>query len=113
MNNSFGIFAENLEHSKDLICELANQCKKIGDTVLFTDSIHSNEFTDYAIFPSFYMRFFQGVVIFLNIEDHTQHKDIIIGKPMLYLTEQMLKENKIDGSMINKSEIFSASGGYS
>jgi hypothetical protein len=113
MNNSFGIFAENLEENKNLIYELGNQCKKLGDTVLFTDSIQSNEFIEYAIFPSFYMRFFQGVVIFLNIEDHTEHKNNIIGKPMLYLTEQTLKHTKIDGSMVNKSEIFSASGGYS
>jgi len=51
-------------------------------------------------------------VIFLNIEDYTQYKDSIIGKPMLYLTEEMLRSSNIDGSMINKNNVFSASGGY-
>jgi hypothetical protein len=112
MNNSFGIFTEDPSNNQEIIGLLGEQCKKNGDTVIFTDNINSNALHNYSMFPSFYMRFFQGMVIFLNIEDYTQYKDSIIGKPMLYLTEEMLRSSNIDGSMINKNNVFSASGGY-
>ena len=113
MNNSFGIFTEDLSNDQETIRLLGEQCKKNGDTVVFTDNIESNSLHDYSIFPSFYMRFFQGMVIFLTMEDYTQYKNNIIGKPMLYLTEEMLKSNNIDRSLINNNNVFSASGGYS
>ncbi len=113
MNNSFSIFVEDLNTHKETIINLGKECKKLGDTVLFTDSIDSASFTDYAIFSSFYMRFFKGIVIFLTVEDHTQYKNTIIGKPMLYLTPDMLKSNNIDMSLVDKNNIFSVSGGYS
>lgn len=112
MNNSFGIYSENLEQDMTLIHQLGEQCKKLGDTVIFTDAMNSGHFTDYAVFPSFYVRFFQGVVIFFNMEDYTQYKDIVVGKPMLYLTEDMLQTMDVDRSMVTPSAIFSVSGGY-
>lgn len=113
MNNSFGIFADDLESHKDTIRKLGEECRKLGDTVLFTDNINTNSYSDYAIFSSFYMRFFQGIVIFLDIEDLTLYKNTIIGKPMLYLTDDIMKTNNIDIGLIDKNNIFSVSGGYS
>lgn len=113
MNNSFAIFSDDLETNKEVIHKLGTECKKLGDTVLFTDSIDTNSFVNYAIFPSFYMRFFNGIVIFLNTVDHMQYKNSIMGKPMLYLSEEMLKSNNIDLSTVSKENLFSVSGGYS
>lgn len=113
MNNSFGIFSDDLESNKDTIRKLGEECRKLGDTVLFTDNIDTNSYSDYAIFSSFYIRFFQGIVIFLNMEDLTLYKNTIIGKPMLYLTDDILKTNNIDRTLIDKNNIFSVSGGYS
>ena len=110
MNNSFAIFSEDILENIETIKILGNQRKKLGDTILFTDNISSNKYSDYAIFSSFYMKFFSGIVIFLNIEDYTQYKDSIMGRSMLYLTEEILKSNNIDISIINKNDIFSSSG---
>lgn len=110
MNNSFGIFSDSLEANKNIIYKIGKECKKLGDTVLFTDSVDTNAFVDYAIFSSFYMRFFKGIIIFLNIEDHTQYKDIIMGKPMMYLTEELLKSKNMDLSLITKNSVFPISG---
>jgi hypothetical protein len=112
MNNSFGIFTEDPSNDQQTVALLGEQCKKNGDTVIFTDNINSNILHDYSIFPSFYMRFFRGIVIFLNMEDYIQYKDNISGKPMLYLTEEMVRSSNIDGSLIHKNNVFSASGGY-
>lgn len=111
MNNSFGIFSDDIESETDSIKLLGDQCKKLGDTVLFTDDISTNKFNDYAIFSSFYMKFFSGIIIFLAIEDYILYKDNIMGKAMLYLTEDMLKSNNIDLSLIDKTSVFSPSGG--
>lgn len=111
MHNSLGIFSENLDLHKTHIDSISIACRKLNDFVLFTDNINNQYFDNYAIFPSFYMRFFKGMVIFLTIEDYMQYKDSMIGKPMFFLTEQMLQNNNIDISLINKDSIFSVSGG--
>lgn len=78
-------FAENadvIEKLKDFM--LASN--KYGDFFVCT-GVMDVGLAHYATMGSFYLKFFDGDIVFLNIEDYTEYQDKIIGRPILYLSE--------------------------
>lgn len=88
--SKFGIYTENLQEDKNIAKQLHDQCSKMGDTVVFTDSMNT-DLHDCALFPSFYIRFFKGTVIFLRLEDYLEHKNTMIGQPKLISSSSINK----------------------
>lgn len=103
MHTKFAVYTEDLENDSDIIVQLFSRCSDLGDSVIITDSINSSKFQHYPLFPSFYLKFFPGSVIFMNIEDYLQYKDNMMGSPMLFMDENT--PNSIDKSLIKNEHI--------
>lgn len=103
MSLSFGIFSESLDKDSLIIKKLFDYYTNLGDVVLITDSLDSAEFQHYPIFPSFYIRFFQGCIIFLDIEDYLEYKDNLVGIPKVLLYKS--DGSTIDRSLVSKNHI--------
>lgn len=101
--NSYGIYVEDLERDSLSIKTLADGFKTQGDVVLFWDSDQNTLSHQYAIFPSFYVKFFRGTIVFLSVENYMVYKDQIIGKPMLYIEKNNFKN--LDRSIIQTDNI--------
>lgn len=85
MKNSVGVFTNRLENIESSISEIQSQYK-YDDFVIFNDFFFDcNELSKkYSIFSSFYMKFFQGTVIFIDEHDYLKYKDNILGKTVLW-----------------------------
>lgn len=103
MNNSIGIFSDNIEQNFNQINTIWRLYKKNNDVVIFTDDSSPTALHHIAIFPSFYSRFFKGTIVFLDAEDYLTHKDNIISKPMLVIEDKF--PDILDRSVISADNI--------
>lgn len=104
MHTQIAIYSDNIHEDKTKIIEVFHHFKNQNDVVVITDNINDSEYKDYAVFPSFYTKFFQGTVIFLHLEDYLEYKDTIIGSPKILLDPKTAKN--IDTSLVKRSNFF-------
>lgn len=86
---SLGIFIDNLDkHDQTELCVVLEKIKKkydAQDYIIFTDFFTVNNIYNWALLSTFYMKFFQGQVVFLDQSDCDSHKDNILYEPILEL----------------------------
>lgn len=86
------------------IKEFLKQHINIDDFFVFCDSYDTH--TEYAVLPSFYLYYYKGTVVFLNLEDYIAHKDKIISTNIIIrLSKQEVFESHIDRSVIKGCNI--------
>lgn len=103
-HQSFAIYTESLDSNSSLVKFITDYCSRLGDVILITDSLDTSKFQHYPIFPSFYIRYFPGNVIFLNMEDYLEYKDYTIGKSVIFVDPN--NPIKFDRSLISKDNLF-------
>lgn len=92
-------YAKNDKLIKDIHSFLAN---KYNDTFICTSS-YNDTYSHYAVLQPFYLRFFDGVTVFLTVEDYIEYKDKIISNKILYVDDTVL-HSKLDKSMLKDCE---------
>lgn len=105
MHTPVAIYTENLDNHFDEIMKLFHKYSYVGDVVIITDNINSNKYQHQSLFPSFYIKFFRGIVIFLEMADYLEYYNTIIGSPMLFIDHETFKA--IDKSLIKHEHILS------
>jgi len=105
-NNSILLFTKDINHIP-LIRKIKDYALSYYDEYIDFGIIYNISqaitFNDIALLPSFYLRFYSGPIIFLNIEDYLEHKDLIIGQPIIYLSNNT-PEN-VSRNMIKNCDI--------
>ncbi|MGA1049636.1 MAG: hypothetical protein ACO3UU_16655 [Minisyncoccia bacterium] len=85
---------------------LQNLFTKLADTaniLLFSDDPDTRDLYNFAIFPSFHMPYFNGSIIFLDLDNFLYHQQNINAHPLLYYTGSM---KDLDRSIISKENIY-------
>lgn len=106
--NTIGIFSNNLNKDLSNIIEIKKffeNTNNYSDFTIFSNTSLGKKLFDISILLSFYVSFFDGSIVFLNIEDYTHYKDRIIGKPILYLDDTII--NSIDRNIIKNCDTIS------
>lgn len=91
-DNQLGVFLSD-QDQKQKINIAISRIPNIEDIFLLTDI----DIIDYdkTILPSYYIRFYSGKILFMNIEDWLSYKDILCSK-QIYLaitTEELVRAN--------------------
>jgi|694.fasta_scaffold06232_9 hypothetical protein len=85
MKSSLGILIQDFSNISEKLNQIKSSFKTYDDFVIFTDFfINNNKIYNYSIFSTFYMKFFQGNVLFLDEKSYEEHKDNIVGQAILY-----------------------------
>lgn len=85
MKSSLGILVQDFSNISETLDKIKSSFTQYDDFVIFTDFfVNNNKIHNYSIFSTFYMKFFQGSILFLNETDHEQHKDNIVGQAILH-----------------------------
>lgn len=80
---SVAIYTSEISNNIETIWKLKlffMQNNRADDFVIFSDIIHDVRFNNFSIVQSYEMRFFKGSVVFLNISDYEEHKNILANK---------------------------------
>ena len=84
---SLGIFIDNLDkHDQQQLSTVLDDLKKkyhAPDYIIFTDFFTVNHIYNWGLLSTFYMKFFQGKLIFLAEEDYNKHKDNTLAENIL------------------------------
>lgn len=86
MKQKIAIYSNNL--TKDTYIKIKNYLNKkylYYDCVIFSDNLLDKSI-DATIVSSFYLRFFNGSIIFTNIDDYIYYKDLIISNSVCLIT---------------------------
>ena len=86
-NTSIAIFTDDVVSNLGVIGNIKTFFKQQGfeDFIIFSDNI-SHHTKEHSVLTSFYIVAFYGPIVFLNVDDYIQLKDIINGKPMVFLS---------------------------
>lgn len=88
----------------DYILNKIIQNIQIDDIVIFSDSNNISNIKDMAVLSSFYLKFFDGSIVFTNINEYLTYKDEIVADETFLVSDlQTLLENNIDKSVLVKS----------
>lgn len=79
------IYTSNFADNKVLIDSILDLIHKDYDDVFICTSICNSDTNKYAILQPFYITFFDGTVLFLNMDEYLEYKDKIIGSKILYI----------------------------
>ena len=96
-NQSYAVFTKNIPQTIPFILkikEFINATKQNYDFFIFSDIIHDIPFSDIGIMQSYYMKFYQGTVIFLDIKDYLENSNILANK-IVYLNNHSLGDINI------------------
>jgi len=107
---TYSVFSDSLIEDKSLILEIKNFINHdypCSDFTVFSSSNNTSEYIEFAILVSFYLRFFNGDVVFLHIDDYYAHKDHILGRPILYLDSNNMEQ--VDRNSIKGCDILTRS----
>jgi hypothetical protein len=75
-NQKFAVFAHNLSSNIDLIEKIKHSVNNYDDFCIFTNDMDIGV-TNYGIINPYYLIKYNGLLIFLNIEDYIEYKDDI------------------------------------
>jgi hypothetical protein len=84
---SLAIYTTNFIESSNTIAELKTflfDSSFYDDVFLCADILQGIDSSWAAIHP-FYLKFFKGDILFLNLEDYVEYRDSIIGNPIIYI----------------------------
>ena len=106
--NSIAVYsAENLKFSIETINSLKQFLSErinIDDFLILCDTYDFH--VEYAVLPTFYLYYYKGMVVFLNLEDYIAYKDKIISDNIIIrLSKQEVFESHIDRSVIKTCNI--------
>jgi hypothetical protein len=87
-NHTIAIYSDDPLANKDLISKIIEFLKnkyEYSDFTIISNSNNLNHNIDISIIPNFYLKFFTGGVVFLNIDDYLLYADNIMSTSTLYL----------------------------
>lgn len=80
------IYTSDFNNSQSIIDQILNLLKlEDYDDFFICSSTINNNVNNYAVLQPFYLTFFQGSVVFLNMDEYLEYKDKIIGSKILYV----------------------------
>lgn len=94
------IYTSDFNNNQTIIDQILNLLKleDYDDFFICSSSINNNA-SNYAVLQPFYITFFDGVVVFLNIDEYLEYKDKIIGSKIIYIDP----DNKLSNYILDKS----------
>lgn len=104
-NKSVAIITEDIVSNIDLIEKIKNFIVDRNDFIIFTDNIIFTN-NEHGILSTFYLISYDGLLVFLDINDFLKHKDNILAKPVLYLENY---NNLIDKNILKGCSIITQS----
>lgn len=97
------ILVNNDKINIDYILDKITQDIKIDDVVIFSDLNNVSNIKHRAVLSSFYLKFFDGSVVFTNVDEYLTYKDQIIANEIFLVSDlQSLLSNNIDKSALVK-----------
>lgn len=94
--NRFCLFTNN--PNNELIFNLKNflfSNYNVMDFTIFCDQIVKDIDSEYSVLPSFYLTFYNGVVLFDNQQDYENKKDLLGNNHEIYLIKDGIIQNVI------------------
>lgn len=83
-NKSLAVLTEDISSNIDLIEKIKNFIRDRDDFIIFTDNIvHTND--SHGVLSTFYLVSYDGLLVFLDINDYIRYKDNILAKPVIYI----------------------------
>ena len=83
-NKSLAILTEDISANIDLIEKIKNFITDRNDFIIFTDNIiYTND--AHGVLSTFYLISYDGLLVFLDINDYIKYKDNILAQPVVYL----------------------------
>jgi hypothetical protein len=80
------IYTSDFNTNQIIIDEILNFLRLDDyDDFFICSSTINNNVNNYAILQPFYITFFEGFVVFLNMDEYLEYKDKIIGSKILYV----------------------------
>lgn len=104
MLKSLAIYCNDIKKNIDLINKIKDFFSKT-DFVIFADNIVNVPTTEIAILLTYYMRFYHGTVVFLDIDEYLTYKDTLVGKAVLFFNKNDAYDKKISKVMIKNVKI--------
>lgn len=96
--NSIAVFTTNIQNDYDVILKLKaffEDIKQYSDFMIFSDHIHNIQSSHVAILQPYHLRFFQGSVVFLHINDYLANKNSLCKKFVV-----LSQEDDVDGELL-------------
>lgn len=94
--NKFCLFTNN--PNNELISNVKNfflSNYDVIDFTIFSDNIIKDIDNSYAVLPSFYLTFYEGVILFDNIQDYESKKDLLGSDTNIYVIKNGTIENVV------------------
>lgn len=104
-NKKLAIFTDNLGDHIDLIEKIKNSTKDYDDFCIFTNNMNIS-INDYGIINPYYLISYDGLLVFLSVEDYLQYKDSIICDIAIYINDY----NGIDRNTLKKCLVLTENG---
>jgi hypothetical protein len=105
MKNTFAIFCNEQSDELDIVYRNLLQ-KYMADVFIVADNTTTSFNKYYAILYSFYLCFYKGVVIFLNIEDYLSNKNTVENNEIYLVCDvKDLIDAGIDKSLLNNVKL--------
>lgn len=94
------IYTSDFNNNQSIIDQILNLLKlEDYDDFFICSSTINNNVNNYAVLQPFYLTFFQGSVVFLNMDEYLEYKDKIIGSKILYVDP----DNKASKYVLDKN----------
>jgi hypothetical protein len=107
--SSIAVYSSALNVQIDIIRRVKAFFKssdELVDFLIFSDDIASGLLVDTAILSTFYMTFYPGQIIFLNVEDYLANKNnLLTNDYVLLLDFKDALEHKLDISLLKNTQI--------
>lgn len=104
--NLIALYSNDPNKNKDIILNIKNfilQNNKYSDFTIISDSTNLKGINNTSLIFSFYLKFFNGTIIFIDINDYLLYKDEIIAKCIVFLQNNDL--STVDRNCIKECDI--------
>lgn len=82
------IYTKNFNQHSTIIEKIKSFFQNEYTDIFICTSLMTDSISTYACLPEFYLKFFNGYVVFLNVEDFLEHSNNIIGSSVLFIDKK-------------------------
>ena len=77
------VYTKDMNNDIELINSIKNYFTNIYTDFFVCTHTPNIILSTHAILQPFYLTFFDGIIVFLNVQDYEEHKDNVIGEKIL------------------------------
>jgi hypothetical protein len=99
---NISIYTSDFKKNQSLIQEIKTFLSKDYQDIFICTSLLNDADPTHASLHPFYLPFFDGVTVFISLEEYIEYKDKILGRTIIYIETT---DTRLNRSLLNRCDL--------